>query len=79
MTKGFEQFIKRSGIDPSPTGGRKCYICTLPKALRAEVEGLRKRPLPVSFSVIMKYLAAEHGFKMGNGAIEGHFRKGHDK
>ena len=58
----------------------RCKTCNLPPDLLAQVNEARaRRPKPVSFPIISKWLKSEENIDITQATIRNHFVAGHDQ
>jgi hypothetical protein len=69
-SRSLEQFVK----DSKRTA---CEVCRLPKAVYAEIRGARARR--ITRSVVLEWLAAEHGITITPAQLQTHYNARHEE
>ncbi len=71
-----EDYERTTGRSGGP--GRKCITCALDPALLAQIhQGRARKPKPVSFETIAKWLEGEIDRRIHPTTIRNHFMAGH--
>jgi hypothetical protein len=59
---------------------KRCRVCALPAELRAEIEeAATRKKSPVSYQMLSRYLAADHGVALSNYVLRSHVEGKHGR